>query len=53
MIQSNKLKLEKEWLKQHTLSPEQRKKLIEDKMKRIAEQSNRLNKTIGKFSCVE
>ena len=53
MVQSKLERLQKDWLLQHTLSPEQRKKLIEDKMKRIAEQSKRLNKTIGKFSCVE
>jgi hypothetical protein len=53
MIQSNKDKLELDWLKRHTLSPEQRKQLIKDKVARAIEQSNRLSKTIGKFSCVE
>ena len=39
MIHSNKEKLELDWIKRHTLSPEQRKQLIEDKIKRAIEQS--------------
>jgi polyhydroxyalkanoate synthesis regulator phasin len=50
MIQSKLEKLQKDWLKRHTLTPEQRKQLIQDKMDRAREQSKRLNKTIGKFS---
>jgi Spy/CpxP family protein refolding chaperone len=50
MIQSNKEKLETDWLKRHTLTPEQRKQLIQNKVDRAREQSKRLNKTIGKFS---
>jgi hypothetical protein len=47
MIQSNKEKLELEldWLRRHTLTPEQRKQLIQDKMNRAREQSKRLSKT--------
>ena len=39
MIQSNKEKLELDWLLRHTLTPDQRKKLIEDKILRAIEQS--------------
>ena len=50
MIQSSKEKLQTDWLRRHTLTPEQRKQLIQDKIDRATEQSKRLGKTIGKFS---
>ena len=36
-------KLERDWLERNTLTPEQRKKLIEDKVMRATAQSNRLD----------
>ncbi len=39
MIQSSKEKLQTDWLRRHTLTPEQRKQLIQDKIDRATEQS--------------